>query len=197
MELGGLSGSISVPSLVGTPRRPGEGLLLLHPKPTSKFWPTFPIPGASCVPLVPALEMAPWGSLAPQLPSGPQALPAMLPPTQHWTMMHRDPRRWESPLGAAVRSECPPRLSSQGWHWGPHSCHTVSGPEAAEQGARPCKQFLTTGPVAPHTQQTVGQEPKGHLKQNCLFPRKKRTWGTPSCLRHFQKSTFQKSSQQG
>ena len=94
------------------------------------------------------------------------------------------------PSRGAVRSECPPRLSSQ-------AGTGVSGPGAAEQRAGACRQFLAAGPVAPHTQQTAGQEPKGHLKQNCLFPRKKRTWGTPSCLCYFQKSTFQKSSQQG
>lgn len=98
--LGGAPGQLHLCPIIkyGHHRGDGRSSSSTCPKPTSKFWPTFPYLRPPRVPIVPTFQ----GSYIrvsglPQLHLEPPNCLQVLPPAQHWTMMHRDPRHWGVP----------------------------------------------------------------------------------------------------
>lgn len=177
---------------------------LLQPKPTSGFLPWL---GLLCrdllQPLCPLSSSTEDGvvcSLGAAAPVRPEALPPAFPLTGHWATWG-DPQAWESarasPSPQVSIQASPPKADAAGALTPPHGGWTRRGAGCQALQA----ELPATGPGATHTQQTAGQGPRAQLTQNiCLFPRKGRirgARGVPSRPPHFQKSTFQKSSQHG
>lgn len=143
---------------------------------------------------------------APRLTTLHGAIRSLVPPRSHQALPH-----------VSSPSTVPPSLGTDLQGWGSaHSCQqSPAGWNALQEGvqehqapqAASCP--LSQGPHA-HSKWTVGLGVQGQLEQDtCLFPRKGSTGSgefpplqslvfTPRASgHHFQKSTFQKSSQQG